>query len=148
MKARGKITDLLARTADVIVRFGGGNNAGHTVIVGDQKFELHLIPSGILYAEKINIIGNGVVIDPAALVKEMQMLEERGISLDNFFISEIAHVIMPYHRLLDKLEEERKGEGKIGTTGKGIGPAYTDKVARRKIRLIDTLDKKNVFTGD
>lgn len=144
-EGKGKITDLLARTADVIVRFGGGNNAGHTVIVGDQKFELHLIPSGILYAEKINIIGNGVVIDPAALVKEMQMLEERGISLDNFFISEIAHVIMPYHRLLDKLEEERKGEGKIGTTGKGIGPAYTDKVARRGIRLIDTLDKERFY---
>lgn len=144
-EGKGKITDLLARTADVIVRFGGGNNAGHTVIVGDQKFELHLIPSGILYAEKINIIGNGVVIDPAALVKEMQMLEERGISLDNFFISEIAHVIMPYHRLLDKLEEERKGEGKIGTTGKGIGPAYTDKVARRGIRLIDTLDKERLY---
>lgn len=144
-EGKGKITDLLARTADVIVRFGGGNNAGHTVIVGDQKFELHLIPSGILYAEKINIIGNGVVIDPAALVKEMQMLEERGISLDNFFISEIAHVIMPYHRLLDKLEEERKGEGKIGTTGKGIGPAYTDKVARRGIRLIDTFDKERFY---
>ena len=144
-EGKGKITDLLARTAVVIVRFGGGNNAGHTVIVGDQKFELHLIPSGILYAEKINIIGNGVVIDPAALVKEMQMLEERGISLDNFFISEIAHVIMPYHRLLDKLEEERKGEGKIGTTGKGIGPAYTDKVARRGIRLIDTLDKERFY---
>ncbi|MGB4176607.1 MAG: adenylosuccinate synthase [Halanaerobiales bacterium] len=144
-EAKGKVTDLLARTADVIVRFGGGNNAGHTVIVGDQKFELHLIPSGILYEEKINIIGNGVVLDPAALVKEMQMLEERGISLDNFFISEIAHVIMPYHRLLDKLEEERKGAGKIGTTGKGIGPAYTDKVARRGIRLVDTLDKDRFY---
>src|SRR5690554_4989178 len=144
-EGKGKITDLLARTADVIVRFGGGNNAGHTVIVGDQKFELHLIPSGILYAEKINIIGNGVVLDPAALVKEMKMLEDRGISLDNFYISQIAHVIMPYHRLLDKLEEERKGEGKIGTTGKGIGPAYTDKVARRGIRLIDTLDKDRFY---
>ena len=144
-EGKGKVTDLLARTADVIVRFGGGNNAGHTVIVGDQKFELHLIPSGILYEEKINIIGNGVVLDPAALVKEMKMLEDRGISLDNFYISQIAHVIMPYHRLLDKLEEERKGEGKIGTTGKGIGPAYTDKVARRGIRLIDTLDKDRFY---
>lgn len=144
-EGKGKITDMLARTADVIVRFGGGNNAGHTVIVGEEKFELHLIPSGILYSEKLNTIGNGVVIDPEALVGEMKMVEKRGISLDNFFISETAHVIMPYHRLLDRLEEERKGDSKIGTTGKGIGPAYTDKIARRGIRIIDTLDKDRFY---
>lgn len=140
-EGKGKITDMLARTADVVVRFGGGNNAGHTVIVGDEKFELHLIPSGILYPEKINVIGNGVVIDPEALLKEMYGLIERKINLDNFFISESAHVIMPYHRLLDRLEEERKADSKIGTTGKGIGPAYTDKIARRGIRVCDTLDR-------
>ncbi|MFP4016347.1 MAG: adenylosuccinate synthase [Halanaerobiales bacterium] len=144
-EGKGKITNMLAQTADVIVRFGGGNNAGHTVIVGDEKFELHLIPSGILYTEKQNMIGNGVVIDPEALVEEMMMVEERGISLDNFYISETAHVIMPYHRLLDRLEEERKGDTKIGTTGKGIGPAYTDKIARRGIRIIDTLDKDRFY---
>ncbi|MDI3548573.1 MAG: adenylosuccinate synthase [Halanaerobiales bacterium] len=144
-EGKGKITDMLAETADVIVRFGGGNNAGHTVIVGDEKFELHLIPSGILYPEKVNVIGNGVVIDPEAMVEEMQGLRERGISLDKLFISETAHIIMPYHRLLDHLEEKRKGAGKIGTTGKGIGPAYTDKVARRGIRMIDLLDKDRFY---
>lgn len=144
-EGKGKITDMLARTADVIVRFGGGNNAGHTVIVGEEKFELHLVPSGILYSEKQNIIGNGVVIDPEALVGEMKAVEKRGISLDNFFISESAHVIMPYHRLLDKLEEGRKGDSRIGTTGKGIGPAYTDKIARRGIRVIDILDRDRFY---
>ncbi|MFW6306071.1 MAG: adenylosuccinate synthase [Bacillota bacterium] len=144
-EGKGKITNMLAQTADVIVRFGGGNNAGHTVIVGEEKFELHLIPSGILYPEKENVIGNGVVIDPEALVEEMNMVEERGVSLDNLYISESAHVIMPYHRLLDKVEEERKGDAKIGTTGKGIGPAYTDKIARRGIRIIDTLDRDRFF---
>lgn len=140
-EGKGKITDMLAETADVVVRYGGGNNAGHTVIVGDEKFELHLIPSGILYPEKINVIGNGVVIDPEALVEEMHMLDRKGISLDNLHISESAHVIMPYHRQLDHLEEERKGDNKIGTTGKGIGPAYTDKAARRGLRMVDLLDR-------
>lgn len=144
-EGKGKITDMLARSADVVVRFGGGNNAGHTVIVDDEKFELHLIPSGILYPEKINVMGNGLVIDPEALVTEMEGLKERGVSLDNLYISESAHVIMPYHRLLDKLEEERKGDAKIGTTGKGIGPAYTDKIARRGIRIIDILKPDNLY---
>lgn len=139
-EGKGKITDMLAETADVVVRYGGGNNAGHTVIVGDERFELHLIPSGILYREKINIIGNGVVVDPTAIVEEMEGLSARGISLEQLFISETAHVVMPYHRLVDLLEEERKGEAKIGTTGKGIGPAYTDKVARQGIRMIDLID--------
>ncbi|MFW6034828.1 MAG: adenylosuccinate synthase [Halothermotrichaceae bacterium] len=144
-EGKGKITDMLAQTADVVVRFGGGNNAGHTVIVGDEKFELHLIPSGILYPEKMNVIGNGVVVDPEALVEELQGLRDRKISLDNFFISETAHVIMPYHKRLDALEEQRKGDSKIGTTGKGIGPAYTDKAARRGIRIVDILDKDRFY---
>ena len=140
-EGKGKVTDMLASTADVVVRFGGGNNAGHTVIVNDEKFELHIIPSGILYPEKTCVIGNGVVIDPVVLVEEMEGLLERGIDLDNLYISEKAHVIMPYHRLLDGLEEKRKGDDKIGTTGKGIGPTYTDKVARKGIRVIDLLDE-------
>ena len=140
-EGKGKVTDMLASTADVVVRFGGGNNAGHTVIVNDEKFELHIIPSGILYPEKTCVIGNGVVIDPVVLVEEMEGLAKRGISLDNLYISETAHVIMPYHRLLDGLEEKRKGQDKIGTTGKGIGPTYTDKVARKGIRVIDLLDE-------
>jgi adenylosuccinate synthase len=144
-EGKGKITDMLARTADVIVRFGGGNNAGHTVVVDEEKYELHLIPSGILYPEKINLIGNGVVIDPEAMIKEMRGLQERGIKLQNLFISENSHVIMPYHRLFDRLEEERKGDKKIGTTGRGIGPAYVDKVARRGIRVIDLLDKDRFY---
>lgn len=141
-EGKGRITDMLAKTADVVARFSGGNNAGHTVIVGNERFELHLIPSGILYGEKKNIIGNGVVINPEALVKEIEGLERRGISTDNLFISEGAHVIMPYHVLLDQQEEERKGANKIGTTKKGIGPAYTDKVARRGIRMADLLSEE------
>ena len=144
-EGKGKITDILAQTAEYIVRFGGGNNAGHTVIVGEEKFELHLLPSGILDPEKINIIANGVVIDPVAIVEEMEKVQKRGITMDNLHISETAHVIMPYHRMLDKLEEERKGDKKIGTTGKGIGPAYTDKVARRGIRIIDIIDKERFY---
>ena len=140
-EGKGRITDMLARKADVVVRFSGGNNAGHTVVVGTERFELHLIPSGILYREKKNIIGNGVVVNPEAMVIEMTGLENRGISTDNLFISDSAHVIMPYHLLLDELEENRKGENKLGTTKKGIGPAYTDKVARRGIRMADLLDE-------
>lgn len=141
-EGKGRITDMLAKSADVVARFSGGNNAGHTVIVGQEKFELHLIPSGILYPDKKNIIGNGVVINPQALVEEMTMLENRGVSTKNLFISGNAHVIMPYHLLLDQLEEERKGPNKIGTTKKGIGPAYTDKVARRGIRMTDMLNEE------
>ncbi|ADQ15751.1 adenylosuccinate synthase [Halanaerobium hydrogeniformans] len=140
-EGKGKITDMLAKTADLVVRYGGGNNAGHTVIVGDQKFELHLIPSGILYEDKKSVLGGGVVIDPEAMVEEMEGLEERDISLANLYISETAHVIMPYHKMLDALEEKRKGDDKIGTTGKGIGPCYTDKTARRGIRIADLLDE-------
>ncbi|HMA59753.1 MAG TPA: adenylosuccinate synthase [Halanaerobiales bacterium] len=141
-EGKGKVTDKLAETADYVVRFSGGNNAGHTVIVGDEKYELHLIPSGILYPEKKSVIGNGVVIDPVALNEEIAGLKERGITFDNFHISEQAHVVMPYHKTFDGLEEERKGDNKIGTTKKGIGPTYTDKAARRGIRICDLTDEE------
>ncbi|MFW6308524.1 MAG: adenylosuccinate synthase [bacterium] len=144
-EGKGKVTDMMAREAEVVVRFGGGNNAGHTVIVGEEKFELHQVPSGILYPDKWCVLGNGVVIDPEAMVAEMEALQERGIDLGNLYISENAHVIMPYHRLLDKLEEERKGEGKIGTTGKGIGPVYTDKTARRGLRIVDLIEEDRFY---
>lgn len=139
-EGKGRVTDLLASNAGVIARFSGGMNAGHTVIVGKEQFELHLIPSGILHSDKKNIVGNGTVVHPPSLVGEMEGLEARGLSMNNLFISDAAHVVMPYHLLLDRLEEERKGDQKIGTTKKGIGPAYTDKTARRGIRMGDLLD--------
>ncbi len=135
-EGKGKITDLLAQDADLVVRYQGGNNAGHTVVVGEETFKLHLIPSGILYKGKTCLIGNGVVVDPAVLLAEIDGLEERGIDTSSLLISQNAHVIMPYHRLLDHLEEEQRGE-KIGTTGRGIGPCYVDKVARSGIRIAD-----------
>lgn len=141
-EGKGKVTDKLAETADYVVRFSGGNNAGHTVIVGEDKYELHLIPSGILYPEKKSVIGNGVVIDPISLVEEIEDLKERKITFNNFFISEQAHVVMPYHKKFDGLEEKRKGDDKIGTTKKGIGPTYTDKAARRGIRICDLMDEE------
>lgn len=141
-EGKGRVVDMLAREADVIVRYQGGNNAGHTVVVGDEKYALHLIPSGILFPEKKSILGNGMVIDPKSLLEEMLSLEERGIKLDNLYISEAAHVVLPYHRMLDQLEEESKGEYRVGTTGRGIGPAYEDKVARTGIRMADITDKE------
>ncbi|MGM0445687.1 MAG: adenylosuccinate synthase [Bacillota bacterium] len=141
-EGKGKVTDKLAETADYVVRYSGGNNAGHTVIVGDEKYELHLIPSSILYPDKASVIGNGVVIDPIALITEMEELKKRGLKFNNFYISNQAHVVMPYHRKFDGLEEKRKGDNKIGTTKKGIGPAYTDKAARRGIRIADLLDEE------
>lgn len=142
-EGKGKITDLLAQDADLVIRYQGGNNAGHTVVVGEETFKLHLIPSGILYEGKTCIIGNGVVVDPEILLEEMNSLEERGISTNNLLISEKAHVIMPYHRLLDKLEEESRGQ-RIGTTGRGIGPCYVDKVARSGIRMADFIDPEQL----
>lgn len=139
-EGKGKITDFLAREADLVVRYQGGNNAGHTVVIEGQEFRLHLIPSGIFYPDKICLIGNGVVIDPAVLVRELDMLAERGISTDNLRISPRAHVIMPYHRRLDEAEEDRRGDSRIGTTRRGIGPAYMDKAARIGIRVVDLLD--------
>ncbi|HWI54101.1 MAG TPA: adenylosuccinate synthase, partial [Desulfobacteria bacterium] len=142
-EGKGKVTDFLAEKADLVVRYQGGNNAGHTVVVGEEEFKLHLIPSGILYPDKICIIGNGVVIDPAVLLTELDYMVKRGISIDNLRISERAHIIMPYHKKLDEVIEESKGALKIGTTKKGIGPAYMDKAARVGIRFIDLLNKED-----
>ncbi|MBO8137139.1 MAG: adenylosuccinate synthase [Desulfotomaculum sp.] len=141
-EGKGKVTDFLAEKADIVVRFQGGNNAGHTVVVDDEEFKLHLIPSGILYREKLCIIGNGVVIDPAVLHQELQSLADRGITTAKLLIDNRAHVIMPYHRLLDEAEEEQKGESKIGTTKRGIGPAYSDKSSRVGLRVVDLLEEE------
>jgi len=139
-EGKGKITDFLAEQADIVVRYQGGNNAGHTVVVDNRELKLHLIPSGILYPDKICVIGNGLVIDPKILLEEVDYLEKQGVSTGNLRISGRAQVLMPYHRRFDELEEERKGENKIGTTKRGIGPAYMDKAARAGIRIVDLLD--------
>lgn len=141
-EGKGKIVDLLTEHADMVVRFQGGNNAGHTLIVKGEKTVLHLLPSGILHRGKICLIGNGVVIDPEVLVSEMSKIKQKGLLKNEkqLLISDRAHVIMPYHRLMDQLREVAKGEGKIGTTGRGIGPAYEDKVARRGIRVGDLIN--------
>ena len=141
-EGKGKIIDVLSRKADIIVRFQGGNNAGHTIVVNDQQFILHLIPSGILRKNKVCIIGNGVVVDPQVLLEEIESLKKRGINIDsNLKISDQAHLIFPYHRITDRLRETKKGRHKIGTTGRGIGPCYADKVNRSGIRLVDLLDR-------
>jgi adenylosuccinate synthase len=139
-EGKGKITDLLSRSADVVVRYQGGVNAGHTVVVQDKTFKLHLIPSGILYPDTECIIGSGTVIDPKVLIEELDRLKELNISAQKLFISETAHVTMPYHRLIDQASEERRGNHKIGTTGRGIGPTYADKSERIGIRMIDLMD--------
>ena len=141
-EGKGKITDFLAERADMIVRYQGGNNAGHTVVIGQETYKLHLIPSGIFYPDKTCVIGNGLVIDPKVLIEELSYLKARGVSTDNLRISTNAHVIMPYHRLLDVLEEEFKGDHKIGTTKRGIGPAYKDKASRTGIRVSDLMDRE------
>ncbi|MGB9847110.1 MAG: adenylosuccinate synthetase, partial [Desulfotomaculales bacterium] len=139
-EGKGKITDFLAEKADVVVRYQGGNNAGHTVVTGGKEFRLHLIPSGILYPDKLCLIGNGVVIDPAVLVAELENLARQGISTSGLRISPRAHIIFPHHQRLDFCEEQRKGARKIGTTCRGIGPAYMDKAARTGIRVADMID--------
>jgi adenylosuccinate synthase len=139
-EGKGKITDLLSRSADVVVRYQGGVNAGHTVVVKDQTFKLHLIPSGILYPDTECVIGSGTVIDPKALIEELDKLEELNVSSKNLFISCAAHVTMPYHRLIDQAAEDRRGAEKIGTTKRGIGPTYADKSERIGIRIIDLMD--------
>ncbi|MET3575895.1 adenylosuccinate synthase [Bhargavaea ullalensis] len=141
-EGKGKITDFLSEHAEVISRYQGGNNAGHTIIFGGETYKLHLIPSGIFYEEKTSVIGNGMVVDPKALVQELEGLQARGVRTDNLRISNRAHVILPYHIKLDEVEELRKGDNKIGTTGKGIGPAYMDKAGRIGIRIADLLDKE------
>lgn len=143
-EGKGKITDLLSRSADVVVRYQGGVNAGHTVVVDDQTFKLHLIPSGILYPNTDCIIGSGTVIDPKVLIEELDMLDALGISTSHLFISESAHVTMPYHRLIDQASEERRGDHKIGTTGRGIGPTYADKSERTGIRILDLMDPEGM----
>jgi len=140
-EGKGKVTDFLAEKADMVVRYQGGNNAGHTVVVEGKVYKLHLIPSGILYQDKTCIIGSGVVIDPAVLIGELKSLESQGISTANLRISQRAHVIFPYHQRLDQAEERSKGDNKIGTTCRGIGPAYMDKSARVGIRMIDLIDQ-------
>jgi adenylosuccinate synthase len=139
-EGKGKITDFLSEKAEVIARYQGGNNAGHTIIFDGKKYKLHLIPSGIFYADKVCVIGNGMVINPKALVEELNYIHDQGYSTANLRVSNRAHVILPYHIKLDLAEEESKGADKIGTTGKGIGPAYMDKAARVGIRISDLLD--------
>ncbi len=142
-EGKGKIVDLLAEKARVVARFSGGNNAGHTVVNQLGTFRMHLIPSGILYPDVTCIIGSGVVIDPDTLLGEIDELHRRGVSTDNLFISNRAHLIMPYHVLLDGLEEEARGSGALGTTRKGVGPAFTDKTSRMGIRVCDLLDRES-----
>ena len=143
-EGKGKITDILAAEANAVVRYQGGSNAGHTVVVGDREFKLHLIPSGILHEDTLCIMASGTIIDPICLAEEINGLRERDVHCDNLRLSGNAHVIMPYHRLLDALEEEARGSGSIGTTRRGIGPTYTDKTRRmpRGIRMVDLLDQE------
>jgi adenylosuccinate synthase len=141
-EGKGKATDLLGSRVDYVVRYQGGNNAGHTVVIGDKKFALHLLPSGILSPEVVPVIGNGVVIDLAVLFHEIDGLEAQGINTSKLVISANAHVITPYHVTLDKVTERFLGKSKIGTTGRGIGPTYSDKVARVGIRIQDLFDEK------
>lgn len=139
-EGKGKVIDYLSKDADVVVRGQGGNNAGHTVVVGDKKYALQLIPSGILNDNTINVIGNGVVFDPEGFLKEIDGLREKGISTDSLRVSDRAHVVFPYHREIDRLSEEARGADMIGTTKKGIGPSYMDKVERSGIRICDFIE--------
>ena len=139
-EGKGRVVDYLAADAELVIRYGGGNNAGHTVVNPHGHFKLHLIPSGIFHARTRNLLGNGVVINPPALVAELDSLRAAGFDAENLFISDRAHLVMPYHVLIDQLEERERGSAKLGTTSRGIGPAYVDKVARRGIRMIDLLE--------
>ena len=143
-EGKGKLTDSLAASADIVVRANGGANAGHTVQTDQGTFALHLIPSGILNPNCLSVVGAGVVVDPKLIVEEIDHLVARGISLEPLRISERAHVVMPYHPILDGLDEEQRGEGSIGTTLRGIGPAYGDKVARRGLRMVDLVDRETL----
>lgn len=143
-EGKGRIVDLLAQQAHMVIRYSGGNNAGHTVINDRGTFKLHLVPAGIFNPETINIIGTGVVVDPAALLEELAMLAEAGVTFDNLYISDRAHVIMPYHREQDRAQESLRGDGRIGTTGRGVGPAYSDKMERVGIRIGELLDAEGL----
>ncbi len=136
-EGKGKLIDLLSASADMVIRSQGGNNAGHTVVKSGEEFRFHLIPAGILYPGTCCLIGNGVVLDPKALVQEIQQVESRGVSVDKLVVSDRAHLIMPYHPLIDQLEEETRGDDRLGTTWRGIGPAYADKVRRIGFRVGD-----------
>ena len=139
-EGKGRVVDYLARDADLVVRYGGGNNAGHTVVNPHGHFKLHLIPSGIFYPTTRNLLGNGVVINPPALVVELDGLADAGFDGANLYIADRAHLVMPYHVLIDQLEERERGRAKLGTTSRGIGPAYVDKIARRGIRMVDLME--------
>ena len=141
-EGKGKIVDFLTERVDIVARYQGGNNAGHTVVISGEQYILHLVPSGILHPDKICVVGNGTVIDPEVLAQEIADLERRGTEVaGRLFISENAHLIMPYHKLFEKMQEEMKGANKLGTTLRGIGPAYTDKADRAGIRAGDLLDE-------
>ena len=139
-EGKGKATDLLGDSMDYVVRYQGGNNAGHTVVIGEESYALHLLPSGVLSRSAVPVIGNGVVIDPAVLLEEIDGLAERGVSCERLLISASAHLIMPHHIALDKVSERHLGNARIGTTGRGIGPTYADKAARMGIRVQDLFD--------
>ena len=143
-EGKGKIIDILAKDYDIIARYQGGGNAGHTLIIGDEKFVFHLIPSGILHKDKKCVIGNGIVFDPKLFLEEIKGLADKNINVaENLFISDRAHVVFPYHKKLDLLQEKQKGNSMIGTTGRGIGPCYTDKISREGIRIAELMDKEH-----
>ena len=139
-EGKGRMVDLLAQDAAIIARYSAGDNAGHTIINHMGKFALHLVPAGIFYPDKLCLIGNGVVVNPAVLLDEIHQLEERGVSTKNLFVSDRAQVLFPYHQMLDELEEQARGDAAIGTTKRGVGPAFVDKIARRGIRMADLLE--------
>jgi adenylosuccinate synthase len=145
-EGKGRIVDLLAKEAQIVARYSAGNNAGHTIINELGEFALHIVPAGIFYADKICVIGNGVVVDPAVLLGEIEHLEERGIEVKGrLFLSDRAHVLMPWHRLLDKLDEDMRGENAVGSTGRGITPAFVDKVGRSGVRIADLIDPESLL---
>ena len=143
-EGKGKATDLIGTKVDYVARFNGGNNAGHTVVVGDESYALHLLPSGIISPRATPVIGNGVVVDPEVLFQEIDGLESRGIDCSRLLVSESAHIIAPYHRTIDKVTERFAGKKKIGTTGRGIGPAYADKINRVGIRVHDLFNEEHL----
>ena len=145
-EGKGKIVDWLSEQADVVIRFQGGHNAGHTLVIDGKTYKLRLLPSGIVRKDKISIIGNGVVVDPWALLEEIKEIKDKGIdvTVDNFIISESANLILPFHKEMDEIREDSAGKSKIGTTRRGIGPAYEDKVGRRSIRVMHLIEESHL----